>query len=88
MSCSVFDNFEFSVLFSAKTLYKPSALCYNAICKIVFAVSVRVIQYNIIRIMFPPPIQVAFLYYEPHIFQLLLVFRAGGYDINSCGIYA
>ena len=51
MSCSVSDNYEFFILSSVKVLYKPSALCYNAICKIAFAISVREIQYNIMRIM-------------------------------------
>ena len=60
MSCSVSDNYEFFILFSVKVLYKPSSLCYNAICKIVFVISVREIQYNIMEIMFLPPISVAF----------------------------
>ena len=60
MSCSVSDNYEFFILFSVKVLYKPSLLCYNAICEIVSTVSVREIQYNIMRIMFQLPISVAF----------------------------
>ena len=38
--------------------------------------------------MFLPPISVAFLYNQPHIFHTLTVFRSGGDDINSCCVDA
>ena len=79
MSCSVSDNYEFFILFSVKVLYKPSTLCYNAIYKIAFAISVREIQYNIMGIMFLPPISVAFFIvsaaYSPYADGVLCLLR-------------
>ena len=56
---------------------------YIVACNSLFVLAV----YNIIVIMFPPPLSAVFLYYQPHIFHSFAVFGAGGDNINSCCVY-
>lgn len=44
--------------------------------------------YNIIWIMYLPPLSVAIFILSPHIFHTLTVFVAGSDNINSCGVDA
>ena len=80
-----------ATVFSVKylqTIYKVPPLCYNQAYNDVVCHTRRNLHYNIMQIMLLLLRGMAFLYYQMQVLHAVAVFRAGGYNIYTRGVYA